>query len=72
VVCVSNSVERTPDAEGPPLEDVSVDHGRRDVVVTQELLDGADVVARFEEVGCEAVAKGVAGGDFGDSGCQGG
>ena len=34
-----------------------VDHGRRDVLVPQEFLDGPDIVARFEEVGGETVAE---------------
>lgn len=32
------------------------------VAVAEQFLDGADVVAALEEVGCEAVAQGVAGG----------
>ena len=36
--------------------------------MAKELLDGADVVASFEEVGGEGVAEGVAGGMLGD-GC---
>jgi hypothetical protein len=36
-----------------------LDLGGGYVAVTQELLNGADVVAGFEEVGREAVAEGV-------------
>ena len=46
---------------------MGVDHGGRDVAVAEELLDGADVVAGFEEVGREAVAEGVAGRRFGEA-----
>ena len=35
------------------VEDVGVDHGGGDIAVTQELLDSADVVAGFEEVGAK-------------------
>ena len=41
------------------VEHVGVDHGGGDVAVTEQLLDGADVVAAFEQVGREAVAQGV-------------
>jgi hypothetical protein len=34
--------------------------------VAEELLDGADVVAAFEQVGGERVAEGVAGDAFGE------
>jgi hypothetical protein len=66
-------VEGAADGEGATIEDVGVDHGGGDVAVTEELLDGADVVARLEEVGGEAVPEGVAGGRFGEvSGLTGG
>ena len=55
------------DAGGASVEDVGVDHGGRHVAVPEQLLDGADVVAGFEEVGGEAVAQGVAGDPLGDS-----
>lgn len=38
-----------------------VDLGRADVAVTEELLDGADVVIVLEQVGGERVPKRVAG-----------
>lgn len=53
-------VEGAADAEGAAVEDVGVDHGGGDVAVAEQLLDGADVVAGFEEVGGEGVAEGVA------------
>jgi len=43
------------------MEDVRIDHRRRDVAVAEELLHGADVVAPLEEVRRERVAEGVAG-----------
>ena len=40
---------------------MGVDHRRPDIRVAEELLDGADVVAGFEEMGGEGVAEGVTG-----------
>jgi len=51
---------------------VGVDHGRFNVAVAEQFLDGADIVAAFYEVGREGVAEGVAGGSFGESGFQDG
>ena len=42
-------VERALDASETSIEDVGVDHGRADVFVSDELLDGSDVVAALEE-----------------------
>jgi hypothetical protein len=60
-------VEGALDGEAASVQDVGVDHGGADVAVAEELLDGADVVAAFEEMGGEGVAKGVAGGWLGDT-----
>lgn len=66
-------VEGASDAEGATVEDVRVDHGRGDVAMTEQLLDGADVVAGLEQVGREAVAEAVAGGALRKVGsCAGG
>jgi hypothetical protein len=46
---------------------VGVDHGGGHVAVAEELLDGADVGAVFQQVGGEGVAEGVAGGALGDA-----
>jgi len=51
---------------------VGVDHGGLDVLVAEEFLNGADVVAVLEEVGGEGVAKGVGGDVFLDPGLEGG
>ena len=56
-----SSVKRAHHAEGAAIHDVGVDHGRSHVFVTEQRLDGADVCARLEEVGREAVAEGVTG-----------
>ena len=36
--CSSQTIDRAPDAGGVPLQDVGVDHRRRDVSVTEKLL----------------------------------
>ena len=43
------------------LQDVGVDHRGGNIAVAQELLDGSNVVATFQEVRDEGVAEGVAG-----------
>jgi hypothetical protein len=45
---------------GTTLQEVRISHGRRNVPVTQKLLDGAEVVAVLQEVRREAVAQSVA------------
>jgi hypothetical protein len=50
------------------LEDVGVDLGGSDAAVAEELLDGSDVGAVFEQVGGERVAQGMAGRALGDAG----
>ena len=49
-------VERAAHAEAAAVQDVRVDHGRADVLVAQQLLDGPDVVPGLEQVRGEAVA----------------
>ena len=48
---------------------MGVDHGSFDVFVTEEFLDGADIVAALEVVGSEGVAEGMATDAFGN-GCR--
>jgi hypothetical protein len=61
-------VGRALDSEAAAVEDVGVDHGGLDRAVSEELLDGADVVAIGEEVGGEGVAHRVPGGVFAQAG----
>jgi hypothetical protein len=49
-------------------EDGGVDHGRRDVAVAQELLDGADVVTALQQMSGEGVTERVAAGALVDPG----
>jgi hypothetical protein len=60
------------DGKPPAIEDVGVDHGSLHVFVPQQLLDGANVVTGFQEVGGEGVAEGVGGGRLGDAAGFGG
>ena len=50
-------VERTAHAAGTFREDVRVDHGGLEIRVTEQLLDGADVVAVLEQVGGKGVPQ---------------
>ena len=59
---VVECVERAGDALPALLQHVDVLHGRAQVFVAEELLDGANVGAVLEEVRGERVAEGVAGG----------
>ncbi len=60
-------VRRTPHGGRAAVEDMRVDHRRRHIGVSEQVLHGADVVAVFEQVGGEAVSEGVAGGAFAES-----
>lgn len=46
---------------------MGVEHRGRDVLATEQLLDGADVAALLEEMGGEGVAKSMTGGPVRDS-----
>lgn len=48
--------------------EVKVDHGRGNIRVPEDVLEGADVGIGIEEMGREAVTEGVAGDAFGDRG----
>ena len=43
---------------------MGVDHGGANIGVAEEFLDGADVVAIFEQVCCKRMAEGVGGSTF--------
>ncbi len=45
------------DTRGPAVQDVGVDHGRADVGVTEQFLDGSDVAVLLQAVGGEGVAR---------------
>ena len=46
-------------AFGPRLS-TCVDHGGFDILVTKKFLNGADIIARFKQVGSKAVTEGMA------------
>src|SRR5450759_539692 len=57
----STRIERAPNAHRPrAVQDVRVNHRRRHVLVTQQLLDPPNIITRFEQVGGEAVPERVA------------
>src|SRR5947199_3012703 len=65
--CQEHSVGRASDASRPQVEDMRVDHRGTDVAVTEELLDGPDVVVILEQVGREGVSESVARGELGNA-----
>lgn len=52
-------VQGTFDREPAPLENVGIDHGGFDVFVSEEFLNGTNVIAILEKMGREGVAEGV-------------
>ena len=64
------SVSRRSNGAGTSVEDMSVDHGRLEIAVTEEFLDGPDVVTTFKEVGREGMPERVAGNPLGGTRSQ--
>ncbi len=56
----------------PHSQDMGVDHRGAHILVPQELLDGPDVVAIFEQMGREGVTNRATGSRFGQPGAAGG
>ena len=52
---------RAPDARRPAIQYVGVDHGRADIAMTEQLLNGSDIAIVLEQVGREGVTQRVAG-----------
>jgi hypothetical protein len=50
-------VQRAADGQAAAIEDVSVDHGRFDILVAQELLHCSDIIVGFQEVGHKTMAQ---------------
>gem|GEM_PF-4735222 len=59
-VAPSSEIERAGDADSRAIQYMGVDHGRRHVSVTEQLLNGTDVVVRLQQMGGETVPEGVA------------
>jgi hypothetical protein len=55
-VLARSAVEGTSDAAYATIERVGVDHRRGDIFVTEQFLDGPDVVAVFQQVGSEGMS----------------
>ena len=53
---------------GTTPDRVCVDHGRLHIAVAQQLLDGADVIVRLEQMGGKTVTKGMGCGALGNPG----
>src|SRR5690606_20717645 len=46
----SSAIQRTEHATAAPIQDVRIDHRGADVAVSEQLLDGANVIALLEKV----------------------
>ena len=53
-------VQWTADTQSRFVEDMGVNHCRRDIFVPEQFVDGPDIVAGFEQMCGKAVAKSVA------------
>ena len=62
----SEQISRARHASGTTIEHMGVDHRGLHIAVTKKLLDRSDVGTALEQVGGEAMAKGVATGRFAD------
>ena len=50
-------VQGTFDRQSAAVENMCIDHGGFDILMTQQFLDCADIVAGFKQVGGEAVTE---------------
>ena len=66
--CREARVQRTLNSSTAFVEYVGVDHCRLDAGVSEQFLDGPDVVTRFQEMCGERMSECVAGRAFGDPG----
>ena len=53
------AIQRAAHAQRTLIEHMGVDHGGADIFVAEEFLDGANVIAVFQEVGGEGMTEGV-------------
>ena len=63
----SEGIHRAADPGRGTVEQMGVDRRRLDVLMAQELLDRADVVCAFQQVGAERMPERVASGAFGQT-----
>ncbi len=64
----SHLVQRTANARRPTVEHMGIEHRRFDIAMAQQLLDGSNVIAAFEQVGGERMAERMARGSFRETG----
>jgi hypothetical protein len=55
----SASIKRAANTKPALVEDMGVNHGGFDIFMTEQFLDGADVVAVLEQVGGKTMAESV-------------
>ena len=63
------AIKRTANAGRTHITDVRVDHGRADVMMAEQFLNGANIMASFEQVGGEAMPKRMTNSRFRQFGC---
>src|SRR5437763_2180085 len=64
----STSIQRADHPATTTVEDMGVDHRRADVDMPEQFLHGADIVARFEQMGRKGVTQRVRGRRFREPG----
>ena len=62
-----SAVEGAFDGKSAALEYVGVDHGGADILMPEQFLNGTNIVAVLEEMGCKGMTEGVAGDAFSDA-----
>lgn len=62
-----SSVNRALHGQGPPAHDRGIDHGGLHILVPEQFLNRADIVAGLQQVGGEAVAEGMTAGMLGEA-----
>jgi len=65
-------VGRATDTSPSPIQNMRINHRRADVPMSEQFLDGPDVVPILEQMRRERMPQGVAGNQFGDAGMNGG
>ena len=64
------AVQWTSDVEADLVDNMGIDHCGPDILVTEELLEGPNVIAVSDHLGGEGVPERVAGCGFDDGGCR--
>ena len=62
------SIKRASHSERSSLENVSIDHGCLDILVSEQILNGTNIYAVLEKVRGEGMAEGVTGHSLFDPG----